>query len=88
MKLNFKFSFEWLVFKSDWQPTQDWMLWLSVGCLVAKYLKLANADTIVSDAKLPIGYPRAWIVNAHMTIKLLNINFQKLFGNAKNGTWW
>jgi hypothetical protein len=54
--------------------------------LIAKTLKLANADTIEPDANLPIGYPRASIVNAHMTIKLLNINFQKFLADAKNGT--
>jgi hypothetical protein len=54
--------------------------------LLAKSLKLANADTIVFDAKLPIGYLRAWIVNTHMTPELLNINFQKFLADAKNGT--
>jgi hypothetical protein len=54
--------------------------WISLGYSEAKN---ANADAIVPNNNLPIRYSRALVVDANMTIKLLNIDFQKLLADAK-----
>jgi hypothetical protein len=46
-----------------------------------------NPRLILANGKVGIGYPMHRISDGNVGIKSLDIDFQKLLADAKNGTW-
>ncbi len=47
-----------------------------------------DTDIILADANLAIGYPMQLVVDGHLGIEPLDIDWQKFPANGKNGSWW
>jgi hypothetical protein len=51
-----------------------------------KKLKTVNTDTILVDANLGISYPMQSVVDGHLGIEPLDINWQKYPADGKKGS--
>jgi hypothetical protein len=57
---------------------------LTLGYSVVEKLRFADTDTILVDSNIAIGYLMLLVVDSHLGIEPLNIDWQKFPADGKN----